>query len=114
MGSESPGLGVETSSARERAQYQLLQVVILLQHLQQAQDAFLHETVVSQLQGDNTCVGLQTPQGEGEKDRGDLVSSWPLPGAHPLSGTCQPFQGCMLAVLENGQNGRKHRDDPPH
>lgn len=51
-------------------QYHLLQVVILLQHLHQAQEPLLHETVVCQLQGDHTCVGLQPPQEEGEKDRG--------------------------------------------
>ena len=81
--SESPG----GRHRQSRAQYQVLQVVVLLQHLHQAQGALLHDTVVCQLQGDNTRVGLQPPQEEGgEKDRGSRrPSQFPALSQNPSS-----------------------------
>lgn len=54
---------------QSRARYHLLQVVVFPQHLHQAQDALLHDAVVRQLQREDSRVGLQPPQGEGEREK---------------------------------------------
>lgn len=55
--------------------HHLLQVVVFLQHLHQAQDTLLHDAVIRQLQREDSCVGLQPPQGEEERERWMVTES---------------------------------------
>lgn len=71
-----------------QAQHQLLQIVVLMQHLHQAQNALLHDAVVFQLQSDDSCVGLRMPQRKGE-----VVSSSPTMVQNSSSHLNNPVMG---------------------
>lgn len=53
----------------EEPPYQLLKVVVLMQHLHQTQDALLLDAVVFQLQFEDRGVGLWPSQWERKKTR---------------------------------------------
>lgn len=57
----------------EGVPYQLLEVVILVKHLHQTQDALLHDGVVFQLQFEDRCIGLWPSQWKRKEDK-EVVS----------------------------------------
>lgn len=71
-GSESPGVPGGAGGGG-RPPYQLLQVIVLLQHLHQTQDALVHDGVVFQLQFEDRRVGLRPSPWERKKDK-EVVS----------------------------------------